>query len=348
MKTRAFSDLLLLLTCMLVGNAFGAETKAATGKTRPETIYHNYCSVCHGDRGNGLSRARNSLTPPPRDFTASNIKLPRDYMITVTRDGKPGTAMVGWKTQLSEQDIAGVVDYIRTAFMNVDVGPGRTLYIQNCSVCHGDRGQGAAWASGNMARPPRDFSTAASRKELTRATMITVATHGKPGTAMAGFSTQLRPAEIEAIVDYIRTAFMQIDAASISGTSAHGGREKDVVAATKADLALPLPDALSGDRARGGKLFLANCATCHGAKGDGQGPRAHFIRPRPRNFIDKASRQLLNRPVLYAGIAKGKQGTEMSAWDKVLTPQEIADVTEYVFVTFVQPSAAVAVGKSAK
>jgi mono/diheme cytochrome c family protein len=340
------ASLLLILPAV---HATAAEPKAAAGKSRPETIYHNYCSVCHGDRGDGRSRARNSLNPPPRDFTEPNAKLPRELMLNVTRDGKPGTAMVGWKTQLSEQDIAGVVDYIRSAFMHADAGADRALYNKNCAVCHGDRGQGAMWAAGNMARPPRDFSTAAAKQELTRATMIAVATHGKPGTAMAGFATQLKGAQIEAIVDYIRNAFMQIDSSTISGTSAHGGRQKDAAPTTartiSADMSLPFPDALGGNRARGEKFYLTNCATCHGAKGDGAGPRAYFIRPKPRSFIDQASRQILNRPLLYAAIAKGKPGTEMPAWDKVIAAQEIADVAEYVFAAFVQAPAALAAGK---
>lgn len=232
------------------------------------------------------------------------------------------------------------------------MGAGKTrpeaVYHNYCSVCHGDRGQGAVWAAGNMARPPRDFSTAAARQELTRAGMIAAVTHGKPGTAMAGFSTQLKPTDIETIVDYIRTAFMQLDTAGISGTSAHGGREKDPPPAIKADMSLPFPNALAGNRVRGKKFYLENCATCHGAKGDGQGPRAHFIRQKPRNFVDHASRQMFNRPALYAGIARGKTGAEMPAWDKVITAQEIADVAEYVFAEFIQPPAAVTAGKNAK
>lgn len=335
------------LAGLIAGNAAGAAATPAAANSRPATLYHNYCSVCHGDRGNGQSRARNSLVPPPRDFTAPNLQMPRDYMIGVTRDGKPGTAMVGWKTQLSERDIAGVVDYIRSAFMQADGGRGRALYSQNCSVCHGDRGQGALWAAGNMARPPRDFSTPAARKELTRAGMIAVATHGKAGSAMAGFGTRLSAGDIETVVDYIRSAFMQIDGAAISGTSAHGGRDKDPSAplpapatpAMAVDMSLPFPAALAGDRARGEKFYLANCATCHGARGDGQGPRAYFIRPKPRSFIDAASRQTFNRPALYHATARGKLATEMPAWDTVLTAQEIADVAEYVFTAYIRPAA---------
>ena len=92
---------------------------------------------------------------------------------------------------------------------------------------------------------------------------------------------------------------------------------------------------LKGDAAAGRKFYDANCATCHGIKGDGQGPRAYFINPKPRVFTSEESRNLLNRPAIYAGVSAGRRGTEMPAWDKVMTPQEMADVSEYVFRSFI-------------
>ena len=103
---------------------------------------------------------------------------------------------------------------------------------------------------------------------------------------------------------------------------------------------LALPQGLRGNVDAGHTFYDANCATCHGVKGDGQGPRAYFINPKPRSFIDAQSRAMLNRPALYAGVAAGKRGTEMPAWDKVLTPQQLADVSEYLFASFIQPGAA--------
>ncbi|MDH3858495.1 MAG: cytochrome c, partial [Gammaproteobacteria bacterium] len=92
-----------------------------------------------------------------------------------------------------------------------------------------------------------------------------------------------------------------------------------------------------GDAERGKALYLYNCATCHGEQGDGRGPRAYFINPKPRNFLHAASRASLNRPTLQRVIGKGKLRTEMPAWEKVFDAQQIADVGEFVFVTFIQP-----------
>lgn len=104
----------------------------------------------------------------------------------------------------------------------------------------------------------------------------------------------------------------------------------------RADMSLPLPKGLKGDIKLGEKFFMGNCATCHGKLGNGDGPRAYFINPRPRNFHDDYSHTNLNRPTLFSVISTGKPGTVMPAWGKVLSDQEIANIAEFVFRTFVQ------------
>lgn len=179
---------------------------------------------------------------------------------------------------------------------------------------------------------------------------------------MVGWKTQLNQNEIAAVVDFVRTTYMSgkkdtIGAKGLSGISAHGGRERDAkpaaspptsggaAQAMKADMSLPFPAGLKGDRAKGEKFYMANCATCHGAKGDGNGPRAYFINPKPRNFLDDERRGLFNRPALYAAISMGSLGTEMPAWSKVMSEQEMTDVAEFVFQRFIQ-SPAKSVGKA--
>ena len=307
--------------------------------TQAAVLYHNYCSVCHGDKGDGRSRASGSFSTPVRDFTsdASRRELSRDRIATAITHGRPGTAMVGWKTQLSEADIQRLADYVYTTFVTRDtaaMGRGKALYDRVCSVCHGEKGAGAMWANQNLVRPPRNFSAPESAT-LSRETMIAAVTHGKPGTSMASYRSRLAPNDIEAVVDYIRAAFM---AAPISGTRAHGGREADAASTSvpKVDMTAGLPNGLKGDAKRGGAFYLANCATCHGARGDGAGPRAYFINPKPRNFTEDASRARFNRVALYAAVSEGRLGAEMPAWKQVATPQQMADVAEYVFQAFIQ------------
>ena len=339
----------------------------ADAQQSPAALYHNYCSVCHGDKGDGESRAKGSMKPAPRDFTTPQAtqELTRDRMLAAVRTGVPGTAMTGWKSQLSDEQIVKVVDYVRSSFMapsiNDDANRGRQIYARVCSVCHGDRGNGSMWASANLRPAPRDFSSPQAKADLTRERMLQAVAGGRPNTAMPGYSTRLSFEDRAAVVDYIRTSIMRVDAdKDISGTHARGvpadmkprapyqpGETQAVSAPAradshtkhhhaKADMSAPMPNSLKGDVVAGKKFYDANCATCHGVKGDGQGPRAYFIMPKPAVFTNAEARSSMSRAFIYDATANGRRGSEMPAWDKVLTPQEIANVSEYVFRTFIQ------------
>jgi mono/diheme cytochrome c family protein len=84
-------------------------------------IYARTCSVCHGERGNAASWAKNSLYPPPFDFSSSDAKkLTRQDMISAVTFGVRSTAMMPFTTQLTKNEIPAVVDYIREAFIYRD------------------------------------------------------------------------------------------------------------------------------------------------------------------------------------------------------------------------------------
>lgn len=314
-------------------------------------IYQQYCAVCHGERGDGQTRARRGLNPPPRDFTTplARAELTRERMLAAVAQGRPDTAMMAFHTRLTEAEIAAVVDHIRTRYMLQEAVPvnaamvshaaGERIYVSNCAVCHGDDGNGAMWTKTSLNPPPREF-TLASPEELSRERMITSVTHGRPGTAMMSFAQRLSAEDIETVVDYVRGNFLgkAQQVSTPQGMPGHppvpGQPPAPVVAA---DMTLPFPNNLVGDAAKGGEFYRNNCATCHGEKGDGNGPRAAFNRPPPRNFLNEDARRTLNRPNLLRAIAIGKPGTVMPAWSKVLSDQEMANVAEFVFQHFVAP-----------
>ena len=332
----------------------GAHTTSSNGEIKPGLIYHNYCSVCHGDK-------QGSLNPPPRDFTspAAATQLTREYMITIVKNGKPGTAMVGWHSQLNDKEIEAVVDYVRGTFMPAHV----TNDSNRGRIVYSDKGDGKSRAQFSLNPPPRDFTAPAAKAELSRERMIKSVTYGRPDTAMAGFKTQLSNDDIEAVVDYIRSGIMGINGMEGASGTSHGKRygltNNVAVAATQphmpmapamkpatVDMKAPLPNGLKGDATKGAAFYMSNCATCHGTTGDGRGPRAYFINPKPRNFLHPASREEFNRVALFNAISNGKLGTEMPAWDKVLSSQEIADVAEFVFQRFIRGTGGE--GKTAK
>lgn len=332
MKSRALISI-VVLGSLLVGNAAFAATDAVKQR------YSEYCSVCHGDRGDGRSHAQQGLVPPPRDFTEQTfaVTVTRDRIIAAITNGVPGTAMIAWTTELDEAEISELADYVLEEFVR---GPKKAgiappipdafaqIYRESCSVCHGDDGTGAKWGQESLSTKPRDFTSAASQTELTRDRMIVSVTNGRPGTPMPGFASQLSPQQVEGIVDYVRARFMNaVVAADTTAAidSNTGGNYHDQ----------PLPNMLSGHFERGRALYFVNCVECHGTAGDGNGPRAYFIFPKPRNFRDPATQRTLNRPRLYSGIADGVIGKEMPAWSKVFSDQDIADVAEFVYREFI-------------
>jgi mono/diheme cytochrome c family protein len=215
------------------------------------------------------------------------------------------------------------------------------IYQESCSVCHGDDGRGAVWGQASLSVPPRNFRTAESREELTRERMIASVTAGRPGTPMPGFGTQLSIPEITAVVDWVRAEFMTPGEPAVNGP--HGARlpgntEYGPIGQEQPRQALPADYA--GDPGRGALLYAENCVDCHGANGGGDGPRAYFIFPKPRNFHDPATREYLSRRNLYNGIKFGVVGKEMPAWGKVLSDSQVADLTEYVYRQFIAPDSA--------
>jgi len=271
-----------------------------------EKIYAKNCSVCHGDKGTTAFWARSGLNPQPRDFTTAKAReeLTRERMISSVTNGRPGTAMMPHKDKLSSKEIEQVVDYIRASFMSgpVAVQPETTL---GGIAAHQNLPQGAVSSQRMQGHPqmPGFSLPGATPQTAMQSDPHQRNPHQGPHTSgMPGIS----PAPVDPVVNV--------------------------------DMAVPMPKGLKGNIELGRKFYMSNCFTCHGVKGDGNGPRASFNTPRPRNFTSDASRRVLNRERIFNSITHGKVGTVMPAWGKVLDDQQIANVAEFVFTAFIQAS----------
>lgn len=88
---------------------------AAGDASKGKAVYDKSCAVCHGPQGKGDGPAGKALSPPAGDFTSeASKKKSEGDMLRVIREGKPGTAMVGWSNTLSEEDIRNVLAYVLT------------------------------------------------------------------------------------------------------------------------------------------------------------------------------------------------------------------------------------------
>jgi copper transport protein len=91
--------------------------------------------------------------------------------------------------------------------------------------------------------------------------------------------------------------------------------------------------ATSDSITKGEALFQANCVSCHGAGGMGDGPLADGMFPKPADF-SAAHTTVHPDGQLFAWIQDGKSGTDMPAFGDTLTDEQIWDLLNYIQVTF--------------
>jgi mono/diheme cytochrome c family protein len=96
-------------------------------------------------------------------------------------------------------------------------------------------------------------------------------------------------------------------------------------------LALLLHDAAADDapKPRGQVLYASSCAACHGSKGDGKGPAAVALRPKPTDFTRAAWWVDRTDATIAASIRAGSPGTAMSPFP-ALTDAEVNDLVAFL------------------
>jgi len=97
----------------------------------------------------------------------------------------------------------------------------------------------------------------------------------------------------------------------------------------------PAPVAKTGgDPAGGEAVYQIYCASCHGPRGDGDGPAALALDPKPARHSDGAYMNALGNDYLFevireGGAAVGKSPL-MAAWGGSLSDEQIRDVIAFV------------------
>lgn len=92
-----------------------------------------------------------------------------------------------------------------------------------------------------------------------------------------------------------------------------------------------------GDASYGRELYARYCQSCHGADGEGDGPAAESMAPKPRDFTSghfKFASTIVGLPPtdgdLYRTIAQGVPGTAMPAWGNRLEEKQIWALVSYL------------------
>jgi mono/diheme cytochrome c family protein len=80
----------------------------------------------------------------------------------------------------------------------------------------------------------------------------------------------------------------------------------------------------------GARLYAERCSGCHGDHGEGDGPAAAALVPKPRNFHDAAFWKGRTLDQVKAVVLKGKPGTMMPPFDSVFSEAELDAVAHFV------------------
>ncbi len=210
--------------------------------TLGQHVYERRCIGCHGVNGDGKGPAAIFFQTKPRDFTSGIFKfrstpgqdsLPTDADLfkTITH-GLWGTPMPPWYSISATKRLA-VIQYIKTfskrwkqekvaspieispepSVTSASIAHGKVLFDQNCSVCHGETGEGNGTIANSLtdewghAVRPANFTLSAGEQggeklghdsEHVFQTIMT----GVGGTPMPVFQGQLKPDEAWNIVHY--------------------------------------------------------------------------------------------------------------------------------------------------
>jgi cytochrome c oxidase cbb3-type subunit III len=103
---------------------------------------------------------------------------------------------------------------------------------------------------------------------------------------------------------------------------------------------------MMGQGIMGGKTYVSQvtgeaasnysslCASCHGATGQGNGPAATALNPKPKDFADCKTMAKTTDETLFKAIHGGGQTVGLSpmmpAWGASLTEQQIHDLVRHI------------------
>ncbi len=105
-----FCAFLLNLTTMTGRVVHAIDGDAQRGRI----VYEKHCLPCHGAQGKGDGQFGRVTSPPAADFTSARSKKKTDAQLLATiEQGRPPTAMEGWKGQLPDSEIQDVLTYVK-------------------------------------------------------------------------------------------------------------------------------------------------------------------------------------------------------------------------------------------
>ena len=302
------------------GLALVALAGAAAADARHEEgrrIYNYRCYFCHGYSGDARTLAATYLTPPPADFTkADPRRLGVREVVAVLEAGRPGTAMKPFSGILSKDEIERVAEFVVKEFVERKAVNTRYHTVENGWPEHERYAIAFPFAKAEipLSRPWELLTPEqAAGKRLYLSSCVSC--HDRGAAEGDDVDWDSRP------LSFPRNAYSHRDPPIDAMTSASPYAKHDVPKKIRN---------LTREEKRGERLFIANCAFCHGADGTGKNWIGSFMEPHPRNLTDPAVMTGMTRSRLIAAIRDGLPNTSMPAWKSVLSEAEIRAVAAYV------------------
>lgn len=232
-------------------------------------------------------QAFDRLAPELPD-AVQDVRSQLDAAAAAAEEHAPPDDLVAQLTGIRERltQVTGVTEEIYPVQVP-SAARGQALYAQNCASCHGERGDGTGAAAAGLQPPPANFTDAQFMRGETPSDFYHVISLGKRGTAMPAWDGVLSVQERWDLVSYLWT-----------------------LAPGKAGLA------------EGQGIYLAQCASCHGVNGNGQGIFAPvLLKPAP----DITEPQRLARGTdaeLFAVSTNGIPASPMPSFSRTLRDEE--------------------------
>jgi len=245
-----------------------------------QELFSRFCTDCHGQR-----------LPAVTD-----LKQASEAIAT----GGGHETMPVWGDVLTAEQLDALVGYTLEAARGAPTELGQDLFSKNCSICHGDFGEGGP----NPTRPGDIIAPISSAEFLqTRddATLRAIISQGQPNFGMSPFSAAfggpLSDEEIDALVAYIRS-----------------WQAKPPVEFPPEVVARPLS-------IEGPDIYAEVCAQCHGPKGEGGiGP----------SLSDPSFQAKNTDEDLFNTINLGHEASAMIGWGEILSADQVHQLVTYI------------------